>query len=276
MAQRKRGLDIFGKRWVNSYLHLSRPEMIPTLSSIVFLRLQGHISRKVAPVVGPGLAAVLTNLRSFYWEFGEVDDESINVESRASFARMLEQTKLEKCSAAEISFTQDSAEDHRVAEPLHIPIGALYDPFSASLRIFSQNLTSLVLDGYVDSTLFWPSSLETSSTPSWPNLRKLKVFFNMAAPSGEWYFDGTPGEIVEQFRDHEDAKTLDPFITAVAKAVQKMPVLEEFLLETELGYGIGYWEVSYYAPGIKADWDENKDDAKKLFEVLDGIVMGRT
>ncbi|CAA9960667.1 hypothetical protein PTMSG1_04066 [Pyrenophora teres f. maculata] len=214
--------------------------MIPTLSSIVFLRLQGHISRKVAPVVGPGLAAVLPNLRSFYWEFGEVDDESINVESRASFARMLEQTKLDKCSAAEISFNQDSAEDHRVAEPLRIPIGVLYNPFSASLSIFSQNLTSLVLDGYVDSTLFWPSSLVTSSTPSWPNLRKLKVFFNMAAPSGEWYFDGTPGEIVEQFRDHEDAETLDPFVTAVAKAVQKMPVLEEFLLETELGHDIGY------------------------------------
>ncbi|KAH9866827.1 hypothetical protein J1614_008520 [Plenodomus biglobosus] len=262
IAQRKRGRDIFEKRWVNSYLHLSRPEMIPTLSSVVYLHLEGHVSRKLAPVVGPGLAAVLPNLRSFYWEFGEVDDKSINVESRASFARMLEQTKLDKCSAAEITFHPDSAEDHRVAEPSRIPIGALYDPFSASLRIFSQNLTSLVLDGFVDSTLFWPSSLETSSMPSWPSLRKLTVFFNMAAPSGEWYFDGTPGEIVEQFRDHEDAKTLDPFVTAFAKAVQKMPVLEQFLLQTELGHDIGYWDISYHAPGIKADGDENEDDAK--------------
>ena len=262
MAQRKRGMDIFEKRWVNSYLHLSRPETIPTLSSIVYLHLEGHVSRKLAPAVGPGLAAVLPNLRSFYWQFGEVDDTSINVESRASFARMLEQTKLDKFSAAEITFHQDSAEDHRVAEPSRIPIGALYDPFSASLRTFSQTLTSLVLDGFVDSTLFWPSSLETSSMPSWPTLRKLTVFFNMAAPSGEWYFDGTPGEIAEQFRDHEDAKTLDPFVTAFAKAVQKMPVLEQFLLETELGHDIGYWDISYHAPGIKADGDENGDDAK--------------
>jgi hypothetical protein len=154
MAQRKRGIDIFEKRWVNSYLHLSRPEVIPTLSSIVYLYLEGHVSRKLAPVVGPGLAAVLPNLRSFYWEFGEVDDKSINVESRASFARMLEQTKLDKCSAAEITFYPDSAEDYRVAEPSRILIGALYDPFSASLRIFSQNLTSLVLDGFVNLTLF--------------------------------------------------------------------------------------------------------------------------
>ncbi|PZD24544.1 hypothetical protein A1F97_11121, partial [Pyrenophora tritici-repentis] len=190
------------------------------------------------------------------------DDKSINVESRASFARVLEQTKLDKCSAAEITFHQDPVEDHRVAEPSRIPIGALYDPFSASLRIFSQNLTSLILDGFVDSTLFWPSSHEISSIPSWPNLRKLIVLFNMAAPSSEWYFDGTPGEIVEQFRDHEDAKILDPLVTAFAKAVQKMPLLEQFLLETELGHDIGYWDISYHAPGIKADWDENEDDAK--------------
>jgi hypothetical protein len=213
--------------------------MILTLSSIVYLYLEGHVSRKLAPVVGTGLAAVLPNLRSFYWEFGEVDDKSINVESRASFARMLEQTKPDKCSAAEITFHPDSAENHRVAETSRIPIGALYDLFNASLRIFSQNLTSLILDGFVDSTLFWPLSLETSSMPSSLTLRKLTVFFNMAAPSSEWYFDGTPGEIVEQFRNHEDAKTLDPFVTAFAKAVQKMPVLEQFLLETELGHDIG-------------------------------------
>ena len=232
------------------------------LSNLGHLRLGGHISRKVAPVVEPGLAAVLPNLQSLIWEFAETGDTSINEENQASFAKMLEQTKLDKCSAAEICFHQDPPEDHRVAEPSRIPRDALYDPFSASLRIFSQNLTSLVLDGFVDSTLFWPSSLETSSMPSWPNLRKLIVILNMAAPSGEWYFDGIPGEIDEQFRDHGDAKTLDPFLTAFAKAVERMPVLEQFLLETELGYDKGYWDISYHAPGIKADGDANEDDAK--------------
>ncbi|XPS81081.1 hypothetical protein M3J09_013024 [Ascochyta lentis] len=98
--------------------------------------------------------------------------------------------------------------------------------------------------------------------PSWPALRNLTLFFNMDAPSGEWYLDRIPGEIVEQFRDHGDAKTLDPFVTAFAKAIQKMPVLEQFLLETELGHDIGYWDISYHAPGIKADGDVNEDDAK--------------
>jgi hypothetical protein len=67
---------------------------------------------------------------------------------------MLEQTKLDKCSAAEITFYLDSTEDCCVTEPLRILIGALYNLFSTSLRIFSQNLTSLVLDGFVDLTLF--------------------------------------------------------------------------------------------------------------------------
>ena len=81
---------------------------------------------------------------------------------------------------------------------------------------------------------------------------------------------------------------MDPLLTAFAKAVERMPVLEQFLLETELGYDKGYWDISYHAPGIKADGDANKDDAKvreygdqttslqKLFDVLGGIVMGRS
>ena len=165
IAQRKRGIDIFEKRWVNSYLHLSRSEMIPTLSSIVHLRLRGHISRKVAPVVGPCLAAVLPNLQSLIWEFAEKDDTSINVESQASFAKMLEETKLDKCSAAKICFHQDHPEDHRVDEPSHISIGALYDPFSTSIRIFPQNLTSLV-DGFVDSTFFGLQVLRQAPCPA--------------------------------------------------------------------------------------------------------------
>lgn len=41
-----------------------------------------------------------------------------------------------------------------------------------------------------------------------------------------------------------------------------MPVLKQSLLKSELGHNIGYWDISYHAPGIKADRDENEDDAK--------------
>lgn len=67
---------------------------------------------------------------------------------------MLEQIRLDKYSAAEIDFYLDPAEDYCMADPLRVLIGALHNPFSASLRIFSQNLSTLVLDGFVDLTLF--------------------------------------------------------------------------------------------------------------------------
>ncbi|KAF2856400.1 hypothetical protein T440DRAFT_439430 [Plenodomus tracheiphilus IPT5] len=265
IAQRTRDVDVFEERYVDSYLDLSKSSQIPTLSNLVYLNIQGHTGRKFAPAVGPGLAACLPKLRGLHWEFGEGDDHQTNVENRIKFAKKLEQTKLSECSAADIIFHQELPEDHRVAIPSRIPLGALYDPFSASVRGFSQNLTSLALDAYVDSSLFWPSTHETSSTPSWPSLQNLTVFFNMAAPSGAWYFVGTPGEeeSEEQFRQHGDAKMLNPFIAAFARAVQEMPALEHFRLETELGYDIGFWEISYYAPGLKAEWgDEFEGDAE--------------
>ncbi|KAJ8105217.1 hypothetical protein OPT61_g10313 [Boeremia exigua] len=276
MAQRKRETDIFEKRWADSYLHLSRPERIPSLSNIVYLRISGHVSRKLAPAVGPSLAALLHNLRGFYWEFGEVDSDAINVENRSAFAEMLEQTAFNHWSAAEINFHQDPPEDHRVVAPSRIPPSALYDPFSAALRVFSQNLTSLVVNGFVDSSLFWPSIHETSRMPSWPALQKLTVLFNMASPSGAWYFDGTPDESEEQFREHPRARTLNPFLTAFAKAVHKMPVLEHFRLETELGYDTGFWDISYHAPGLKAEGDESEDDIRAILKSLTGPAVANT
>jgi hypothetical protein len=41
-----------------------------------------------------------------------------------------------------------------------------------------------------------------------------------------------------------------------------MPVLKQFLLQTELGHDIGYWDMSYHAPRIRADRDENGVGAK--------------
>lgn len=88
----------------------------------------------------------------------------------------------------------------------------------------------------------------------------------MVAPSGAWYFTGEPDLDVAdddfwQFRDHGDEETLNPFLTAFSEAVQNMPVLEHFMLECELGHEVGFWEVAYYAPGLKAEWgDEGPED----------------
>jgi hypothetical protein len=256
-------------RWDSTYLSLSADERIPTVSGISYLQIQGNYRRKTSPAVAPGLAAFLPGLKHIYGEFYEAGERTVKIENRARFAKLLAHRRLTHVTAAEFDFHQEIPEDHRIRMPSLLPPGASYDPFSTSLRVFSQNLTSFVLNGYVDSTLFWPSTHETCSSPSWPSLKKLKIGFNPAAPSGDWYFVGTPtGE--PQFLEHASPNTMDPFLTAFTKATQQMPVLDKFMLECAVGVFVGMWEVSYYAPGVKADWstewgDEDTIEVRRLY-----------
>jgi hypothetical protein len=67
-----------------------------------------------------------------------------------------------------------------------------------------------------------------------------------------------PAEDDDQFVEHGNTTTLEPFLAVFAKALQRMPVFEHFLLKCELDHLMGFWETSYYTPGIKAKWgDEN-------------------
>jgi hypothetical protein len=112
--------------------------------------------------------------------------------TRLALAELLEQRTLTHISVARFDCHQERQLDQRISSPSILPPGSLYDPFSASLSVFSQNLTTFVLSAYIDTTLFWPSTHETSSSPSWPSLKRLKICFNAAAPSGDWYFIVTP------------------------------------------------------------------------------------
>jgi hypothetical protein len=251
------------RRVRGSYLTLSGSDKIPTLSSISYLQMNGRSTRMTLPTAVLQIAALLPNLKHVYGDFGEVSDQTAATEQRSTFAKLLDQTKLGHVSVAEFDFYQDAPMDHQADTFSLLSPGALYDPLSASLRVFSQNLTSFVFNGYIDATLFWPSSHETCSTPSWPSLKKLKIAFNPVAPTGEWFFVGTPtDDDDEQFRKHGNRSIMDPFLTAFAKATQQMPVLDTFMLESEMGYDVGFWELSYYAPGVKADWslDWGKED----------------
>jgi hypothetical protein len=281
IAQGKRGKDILGQRWEESFLELSDRRNLPILLNVQYLNIRGNAVRQLAPFVGPGLAAFLPNLIGISWEFGERNDQTISIDNRIKFAMALNQTELLYCSTAKVDFYHENAWDLRPAPQSRVSAAVLYDPLSTCLRIFSQNLTSLTFGGHFDSTLFWPFKDEAGSTPTWPHLRKLKVSFNMVTPSGDWYFTGTlvshedddPAHgivggdddrdgVYYNYREHGNVATLNPFLTAFAKAIQKMPALEHFMLETELGYGKGFWEISYYAPGQVAEWEEEEHERK--------------
>ncbi|KAF7510843.1 hypothetical protein GJ744_005943 [Endocarpon pusillum] len=285
VAMRKRSKDIFERRFERSFLRLLQPGLLPRLRNLQYLNIRGNSSRKLAPSIGPDLAASLLNLKDISWEFGDCDSQpaSVRSDNRVTFAEALKQTQLRQRPTAEIVFYHEVPFDQRSTGPSLIPSGFSYDPFSAGLRTFSQNLTALALSAHLDSTLFWPSDKEPKAVaPIWPFLQTLDVTFNMVTPSGEWYFTGPRPEDHEDddpaegiigddssdsnytnYREHGDPVTINQLLAALAKAVQKMPVLEHFMLTSELGYGKGKYHISYHAPGRSADWgDENDDDLR--------------
>ncbi|KAI9778755.1 MAG: hypothetical protein M1816_003908 [Peltula sp. TS41687] len=152
-----------------------------------------------------------------------------------------------------------------------------YDSLSSALRVFSQHLTELDLRICADSSLFWPSSQEAHATPpSWPCLKRLRVEFHPASPSGVWYFQGPRGEgrqavgyeVTEQhyppveeneaddewddvwsfeggryenvapdvFRTVPIDETIEPLLEAFAKALDSSRSLEEAELFTYLSW----------------------------------------
>ncbi|KAJ8105279.1 hypothetical protein OPT61_g10276 [Boeremia exigua] len=96
-----------------------------------------------------------------------------------------------------------------------------HDPFSSSLRVMSYRLRRMELKGVFDRTLFWPAD---DSTPTWPSLEILKVYFHIATPSGRWYFYGQNGES----RDDAGAEVTDASYPPMANTVEDN-ALDHFL-----------------------------------------------
>ncbi|KAF1937389.1 hypothetical protein EJ02DRAFT_437906 [Clathrospora elynae] len=301
-------IDILYHRWEKSRLHFLKPDMLPVLSNVQHLNIDGDSSRELVPRIAPDLAMSLPNLRNVEWVFQDCDaqsadessdDDSLGSDSdeepynstatspqvrsanRVAFADALRKVTFKSRSSACITFYHNYPTDQRRTGPSILPSMLTYDPFSATLRTFSQNLTALTLSAYVDSTLFWPSPDEENAVlPTWPHLKTLDITFDMVTPSGDWYFTGTRppdhedddvargivGDAEREYcymdyRVHPDPDTFDPFLAAFAKAVANMPVLEYFMLTSELSGATGKFHISYHAPGKKAEWgDEDPED----------------
>jgi hypothetical protein len=296
--------DIQSARWAESQLRIVQPENLPTLSNVQHLTFNSWGGRSLAPSVAPDLEVALPEPRTVDWEFPDYevgsdagsDQDSLDSdydpewesattpkgrgEARAGFAQKLSPTHSRSLTSATIFFLHCTSSNQSHAVPSIVPEGYTYDPFSSSIRTFSQCLTTLTLSAHVDPTLFWPTD-ENAIPPSWPHMKSLDITFDMVAPSGRWYFTGpTPaydsdddpvhgivGSIDTRefswadFRQHSDPETFDPFLGALAKAVDQMPVLESFVLTSDMAGKTGRLHISYYAPGQRAEWgDEEPQD----------------
>lgn len=195
-------------------------------------------------------------------------------DTRHGFAKSLDSTTLLplRCLNLNLHRGYDNHRDQQITLP-NLILPMQYDPFSTSLRVLSYQLETMVLRVTADQTLFWPID---TTTPHWPNLRYVDVFFCPYSPSGEWYFQGPRGEgddtttgyeitqehyepmeanttdrywdgiqfispyylgaLRGQFRIRPIDRTLRPFLLAFAKAANNMPSLRKALLWTGLEF----------------------------------------
>ncbi|KAI4644396.1 hypothetical protein J4E93_006297 [Alternaria ventricosa] len=309
--------DIQSARWAESYLRLVEPDNLPTLSNLQHLTIERTGVRSLAPSVALDLAVTMPELRTVDWEFSDYeagsdagsDQDSLDSdydpewepatspkargEARTEFANKLSPTHFRSLHSANIVFVHCTPSDQRYTVPSIVPEGYTYDPFSSSIRAFSQCLTTLTLSAHVDPTLFWPSD-ENAIPPHWPHLKSFHIEFDMVAPSGEWYFTGpTPADdphddpvrgIVgsvdtrdfswQDFRQHPDPETFDPFLGALAKAVAHMPVLESFMLTSEMTGQTKRLHISYHAPGQKAEWGDEGPEDEQYRRIYYACEMG--
>jgi hypothetical protein len=153
-------------------------------------------------------------------------------------------------------------EDQTFLPPNIIPTG-YSDLFSTSLRMLSQQLTSLNIYLIVFSLeFFWPldSDLTPQNIPHWPHLTSLSIFYIPVTPYGKWLFERDPAKEVDDdriegrdlslhmeddelppredwntdiFREKPSARLMNDFYLAAGRALAKMPRLREMTLVAE-------------------------------------------
>jgi hypothetical protein len=263
-------------RFESSVIRFVQPYLLPILSNVTYLGVYGHGVRRLEPTMATTIAASLPNLLECRWELAQGDawvlDEKIG--NRAAFAKALKHMQLLPRATASIEFQHEHVGDQRDRGQNFVPPGLSYDPFSASLRMLSQNLATMHVTACLDSTIFWPSAHEIDAiTPHWPHLKELYIDFSMLSPAGDWYFTGPeydpdndvfndPEYYHEYYRIDPDPDSFTPFINAFAKAVKNMPVLEHFKLTSNLedGEHEGNFSIAYYAPGRSAEREYEEED----------------
>jgi hypothetical protein len=127
-------------------------------------------------------------------------------------------------------------------DPVNLVQGKVEDLFSAQLRDFSRQLTSLSLQyAVVGKELFWPvNTAENTQLPFWPNLTTFRLEYRGTSPSGERYFEIGPIEEVEdggavrplreirhpRYRAKAAVELIRELYISAGRAAQRMPRLQ--------------------------------------------------
>ncbi|KIM93602.1 hypothetical protein OIDMADRAFT_137588 [Oidiodendron maius Zn] len=258
--------DLQDLKFEKSYLRLvaanenasSQQELLPELSIVTKLELQN--TRHFWPATACLIASKLPRLVSIdfcLWD-SEKKDLPLRLRARSGFIKGIPSLP-PSARQFTLSYGYSPPSLETYSPPNIIPAGE-DDALSTSLRIFSQQLTSLYLSSLVvASEFFWPldSDLTPGNAPHWPNLTSLRIEYCAVTPYGEWLFERDPDDEIEsdsdrswdvsefmsepQLRAREDwatdhfrvipnARLMNDFYLAAGHAAAKMPRLKEMAL----------------------------------------------
>lgn len=187
--------DLKNDRYLYSYLSLRSP--LPTVSCIDSLS-GANRTRALHPSTQVALIAACPRLRSVSFNYAEPDQfMPLRRQLRQDLTASLEtfelspETRTLHFAIAEPTIRHDLKLADFTDPELH------HDPLCSRLRtiIGNSKLQVLNYDGMVDAALFWPPSHDGAEQDKpWAGIKDVWINFDMASPSGQWYFKAKPGD----------------------------------------------------------------------------------
>ncbi|KAK7910587.1 hypothetical protein PG985_013068 [Apiospora marii] len=207
-----------GLNWYRQiYLRLALPgaDELPMLHSVRYLSF-GLWERRPDPGVQVAIAARMPDLVALILALDGTDliFPGVLRNDRQNLARALarysDQTLRIEHAGLQFGIEDEDLDQFTVAMPNYVyPL--THDVLSATLRAWSQRLTSFTARGVFDESLFWPSADEEDpNLPEWPNLQCLDVQFEICTPAGGWYFL-RKGETSSSFGEPPRDPATDPW-----------------------------------------------------------------
>lgn len=182
-------------RHMRARLTLPRADDLPMLHSVRHLSF-GLWERAPDPGVQLAMAAQMPSVVSLDLSVDgtEMRYPGVQRRDRKILADVLtkysEQTKQVSRATMDMSMQDGATYEWKRAMPNYAYPRA-YDVLGASLRTWSQRLTSFEVSGVFNEALFWPQAEEEDASegmPEWRNLKTFDVELELCTPSGGWYF----------------------------------------------------------------------------------------
>ncbi|KAL8836842.1 MAG: hypothetical protein Q9176_006075 [Flavoplaca citrina] len=204
--------DLWEHRYEYSLIRLLEHANLPSLAIISSLDIASG-SRRLEPRSAALLATKLPQAHTL--KFDLFDNQSKHPNNNQSARYDLATTVSKLCRPSlhdfQLTYYLDDPSNHYFSPPsILLPSEPSVDHLSLALHTLSlsQNLTSLCLDPVcISPSIYWPSGL--ANPPSWPNLRRHFIEFQMTTPDGRWYFVRDPSAPIDDDADEDDSPDPD-------------------------------------------------------------------